>query len=276
MSPKRAWKRATVCGASAISGTSTSTALPARERRLGGLQVDLRLARAGDAVQQEAAGGGVVAARSAGERREDRLQRGALLVGQRRRVQRARADGAHERTAALRARLEHEQAAVGEAAQAAVVGARLRSPAAGPPAASRSSTARWRSVRRAAAPSASAARPASVASATSTSRTRTRGLAARPAPGGSTSCSAREKVEQYSSRDPARQLDQLGRDRRLDACARLCQALRRDLRRRPRARRRRRAARARRTARSAASRPARRRAPPAAGSRTARAARGSS
>ncbi len=95
------------------------------ERRLCRLQVDLGLARAGDAVQQEAAGDGIVG-RAGCERREDRLQHRALLVGQRRRVRGARADGAHERAAALRARLQHEQAAVGEASQAAVVGARLR------------------------------------------------------------------------------------------------------------------------------------------------------
>ena len=53
VSPKRATKRATICGVSAISGTSTITPPPSRERVRGGPQVDLGLARAGDAVQQQ-------------------------------------------------------------------------------------------------------------------------------------------------------------------------------------------------------------------------------
>jgi hypothetical protein len=52
VSPKRATKRATICGVSAISGTSTITPRPRASvgRRP---QVDLGLARPGDAVQQQ-------------------------------------------------------------------------------------------------------------------------------------------------------------------------------------------------------------------------------
>ena len=45
-------KRPTICGVSAISGTSTIAPRPCCERRLGRAQVDLGLARAGHAVQQ--------------------------------------------------------------------------------------------------------------------------------------------------------------------------------------------------------------------------------
>ena len=53
VSPKRSTKRLTICGVSAISGTSTMTPRSLRERRRGGAQVDLGLARARDAVQQQ-------------------------------------------------------------------------------------------------------------------------------------------------------------------------------------------------------------------------------
>ena len=53
VSPKRSTKRATICGVSAISGTSTITPRPAASVSAAALQVDLGLARAGDAVQQQ-------------------------------------------------------------------------------------------------------------------------------------------------------------------------------------------------------------------------------
>ena len=52
-SPKRARNRAASCGVSAISGTSTSAVLPDGARLGDHAQVDLGLAAAGDAVQQE-------------------------------------------------------------------------------------------------------------------------------------------------------------------------------------------------------------------------------
>ncbi len=52
-SPKRSTKRPAVCGVSAISGTSTIADCAALERGRDGAQVDLGLAAAGDAVQQQ-------------------------------------------------------------------------------------------------------------------------------------------------------------------------------------------------------------------------------
>ena len=126
VSPKRAWKRATVCGVSAISGTSTITPRPRGERVGARAQVDLGLARAGDAVQQ------VLAALA--DRRDRRLLLGRELdraiggrVGARRPPPRPRRDR-HQP-----ARLQPPQRRRG------------RSPA-GP--GSRSSSARWLSVSR--------------------------------------------------------------------------------------------------------------------------------
>ena len=50
---ERSWKRATSCGVSAISGTSTSAPCPPGEHALDQPQVHLGLAAARDAVQQE-------------------------------------------------------------------------------------------------------------------------------------------------------------------------------------------------------------------------------
>ncbi len=80
-------KRATICGVSAISGTSTITPRPCVERRRGGAQVDLGLARAGDAVQQAPLG------RAAPRAPSRSGASAALLLGvQPRRPRRARAD----------------------------------------------------------------------------------------------------------------------------------------------------------------------------------------
>ena len=54
---KRALKRSTVCGVREISGTSTMAPLALRQRVGDGLQVDLGLAAAGDAVEQEGGAG---------------------------------------------------------------------------------------------------------------------------------------------------------------------------------------------------------------------------
>ena len=51
--PSRARTRATSCGVSAISGTRNSACRPAATHFLGGVQIDLGLAAAGDAVQQK-------------------------------------------------------------------------------------------------------------------------------------------------------------------------------------------------------------------------------
>ena len=95
--------------------------------------------------------------------------------------------------------LQHEQVTVGETAQAPVAGARRgrRQGSLGGEALQRGALAIGQASGRGV--PFTAARPASVSSATSTSRVRTRGLTARPAPGGSTSCMARAVVEQYSS-----------------------------------------------------------------------------
>ena len=76
VSPKRSAKRETICGVSAISGTSTIAPRPCGERRGRGLQVDLRLARAGDAVQQQPRR---IACR---DRRLDLGERGRLVGGE--------------------------------------------------------------------------------------------------------------------------------------------------------------------------------------------------
>ena len=55
VSPNRATNRPAVCGVSAISGTSTTAPLPCASARSITAQVDLGLARAGDAVQQHLA-----------------------------------------------------------------------------------------------------------------------------------------------------------------------------------------------------------------------------
>ena len=52
-SPKRAKNWPAMAGVSAISGTSSSALRPSRQRRVDGVQIDLGLARSGDAVQQE-------------------------------------------------------------------------------------------------------------------------------------------------------------------------------------------------------------------------------
>ena len=52
VSPKRSMKRPTICGVSAISGTSTIAPRPLLERVGRGAQIDLGLARARDAAQQ--------------------------------------------------------------------------------------------------------------------------------------------------------------------------------------------------------------------------------
>ena len=76
LAPKRSWKRSRKACVSAISGSRISTCLPCVERRGHRLEIDLGLARAGDAVEQrhaEAAGSG------AGPQR---ICRGALFAGQ--------------------------------------------------------------------------------------------------------------------------------------------------------------------------------------------------
>ena len=67
-SPKRARKRPTVCGVSAISGTSTIASAAARERRRAGLEVDLGLTAARLAVEQERAAAVVQRRDDAGQR----------------------------------------------------------------------------------------------------------------------------------------------------------------------------------------------------------------
>ena len=75
-SPKRSRKRPSVCGVSAISGHEHDRAAAARERRLARADVDLGLAAAGRAVEQDVA---------------------AAAVEQRRRSARARAPASSDR-----------------------------------------------------------------------------------------------------------------------------------------------------------------------------------
>ena len=137
-SPKRAAKRRAVCGESAISGTSTSTLRPARERALGRAQVDLGLARARDAVEQEVAAACLEQLLDAGD--------GGRLVGRQR--SRAAASGRRARSgraAARRARTSPSSAR--RRTVAAVVPARATSSASGSgPSASTASSARRRCV----------------------------------------------------------------------------------------------------------------------------------
>ena len=88
VSPKRSTKRETICGVSAISGTSTIAPRPCASAAAAALQVDLGLARAGDAVQQQRAPA------RARDRRLDLGERGRLVGGQRRGCGAPRADGA--------------------------------------------------------------------------------------------------------------------------------------------------------------------------------------
>ena len=178
VSPKRSTKRLTICGVSAISGTSTITPRSARERGRGGAQVDLGLARAGDAVQQQRLRRGAAPALPSPPR-----SRRARASGRRsaRGCGAARADALVVDVAARRAAGERDEAArlAGGAAPAG------RAPAAR---GSSASSACWRSVggrvlRR---------------------RRARRGCAhhvsfARAPGGGETSASARAGVEQYSS-----------------------------------------------------------------------------
>ena len=237
-SPKRAWKRPTICGVSAISGTSTIAPRPRVERRGRGPQVDLGLARAGDAVQQE---GRSAAGRPGGAARprSGRAPRPARRSGPARGPGRA-ADARRRRGAG------------------AAPGARAR-PARGPPGAagcrgrpraggrqrtggarSASSAARWRG-RRAGPPGSSiaASPPAAAACATSARRGRARRgrLPVR-------SRAAHEPERPRRRRavlvgQPAGQRDEVGRDAGLERRRRLGEPLRRDLRARRPARRRR-------------------------------------
>ena len=160
----------TICGVSPISGTSTIAPPPARQRLADGAQVDLGLARAGDAVQQQLRrrAGGAIASSAA---RCSAVSSGALARPRRRRVRRRAADDA---------RLDAHEPARLEPPQRRSV-ARRRSAAAS------ASSSRWLSVEPLAPPAfARAARPTALSS------------PARPA-GGSTSVSARAGVEQYSA-----------------------------------------------------------------------------
>ena len=169
--------------------------LAPRQRRLDRGEVDLGLARAGDAVQQ------LLARRGSGfsvERGDDALDRGLLLgqqlaAGRRGRRPPGGWSGAAPASCGSRS---------GRAARAgAARHGRSRPPPASSgadisPARSASSTPRCLTPSRS--PPLSASSPATVISARSSCRERTRCPAA-PVPGGSTSCSPRDGVEQYSS-----------------------------------------------------------------------------
>ena len=84
---------------------------PRRERRCNGLQVDLRLARPGDTVKQQASGAGIRAVRAEpAQRLEDRRQRPLLVCGQLRRRRTGRSDGVPSRPAGDLALLDPDQA----------------------------------------------------------------------------------------------------------------------------------------------------------------------
>ena len=102
-------KRATICGVSAISGTITIARPPPLQRGRDRAHVDLGLARARDAVQQQPL-------RPPGaDRRLDRGQRGRLGVGQRRRLRGSRRSDRHVAgTPRPGAPLERDEAALGQ------------------------------------------------------------------------------------------------------------------------------------------------------------------
>ena len=217
-------------------GDEDDRPLAPRQRRLDRGEVDLGLARAGDAVQQLLAR----RPRFAVERGDDRLDRGLLLGqqlagGRRRRRPAGWPSGAAPASCGSRS---------GRAARAAAARrGRSRPPSSSSgadisPPRNASSTARCLTPSRS--PPLSAASPAAVISARSSGRERTRWPPA-PVPGGSTSCSPREGVEQYSRGDPEAEPDQLRRRAGLERFDRLGEPLGGQLRGARRARRRRRA-----------------------------------
>ena len=115
------WKRPTVCGVSAISGTSTITPSPALERRGRRAQVDLGLARAGDAVEQPARRPRATAATAARLLRRSARPRAsarATVSGDRRRLRAARSRTS-PRASSRRSAADRRPAARGSAASSA-------------------------------------------------------------------------------------------------------------------------------------------------------------
>ena len=114
-SPNRARNRASVCGVSADLGDEHDRAAPGLERRLDRTQVHLGLARAGDAVQQQAAA--VVGPVALGERGQNLVECALLGAGQRGRRCRLAADVDPGRAPRLGRERELDQAASLQAAQ---------------------------------------------------------------------------------------------------------------------------------------------------------------
>ena len=190
-------RTATPSAASApISGTSTIAPLPALERRLGGRQVDLGLARAGDPVQEAARGGPPRRSRRRSASSARPLVGGQPTAGPTGRRPRRTVGAGGARSARRRHQapgLEPPQCRRG----------RLRGPlrarrprAARPAAPAARSAARWRGPRRVAvAERGPAGRGGAAPRSRAWARSRAR---AGPTPGGSTSSSPRAGVEQYS------------------------------------------------------------------------------
>ena len=215
-----------VCGVSAISGTSTIAERPRSSARGDRAQVDLGLAAAGHAVQQQRRARG-----AASIRRGDRLERGALRGG--------RLDAAGARAHALDPRPARRLGRL-FAGRTRPRRSRLRSVAcprpatratdaalAGP-AASASSAARWRAPSAAAPLRPSAARPAvGELGAQRAPRAQRPRRAPVPVPGGSTSARPRAGVEQYSSATQRPSRTSSRRDVGLERRQRLDEPLRR-------------------------------------------------
>ena len=178
-------------------GDEHNRATAAGQRFARGLQIDLRLPRAGNAVEKEGACRRLLA--RTGERRDDGLQRSPLVSGQldasrtaptagelwRRRRSTSRVETSPRASSLLR--VARSDPALAASCRAALG-----------PAASARSTARCRSPSRS--PREIASSPFSVASTSSSTRGRTRRASAPvPTPGGRTRPRPRAVVEQYSS-----------------------------------------------------------------------------
>ena len=226
-SPSRARKRATACGVRPISGTSTIAPRPAGQRRLDRGQVDLGLARAGDAVQEQLA-------RRAGlavERGDDRADgRARCSAQQLRRGAAGAATGvagrpahARELRVAISPRPSRRRSvgAVG-ADRGGQLGADMLARARAPPA-----PPRCRAPSRSAAGAAPPRRPAVISARSSVFGAHR--AAARPGPGRQHQLRARARGRAVLAGDPEAEPDQLRRGARLERLERLGEPLRRQL-----------------------------------------------
>ena len=228
-SPKRDANRDTSAASARSPGRARSRPCPA-ERRLGGGEVDLGLARAGDAVQEELA---------ARRRRRSRRRSPSSAARCSARQPRSRATGrrrrrppaagsARGRCAALTRPRASRRPRACRSAPPSVSSSPGRELGAGRPSpASASSAARWRAPERR---PVAKRRPAGLGGGGERARAAARVPARRdPTPGGSTSSSPRAGVEQYSRATQRPEPDELRRGPRLQRLDRLREPLRRQL-----------------------------------------------